>query len=369
MDEQQNNLPGSPSPMNGSPVPPPPPSGGSVDIRTQNSDIQSIKQSGGSGLPQPTQFNLGGANNASATPPSPIPGGPDSGSFPPPPGSPMGDNEPVFNPNQPAPENSSNPEGSSGIDIKRISLIIGVVFAVAVLIWIGYAYVYPLFFGAATQAPIVNNNPSVNGNTDQEAPEVTEIPEAPAAISHSSYLAFPATSADILPAVFTDTYNLNLANTVRSATGLTANSLVEVLVQNSDGTPASFSGVFNNLIPELNKDTLGDLFADDFTAFVYIDENLNPWPGYVARLNPSASLVDAQNAIVSLENSSSLSRLFISDPGTPTAPWRDGDVSGISARYLTYDSGVAIDYLWTGDYFVIVTSYPGIKTALPLLSP
>jgi len=353
--ENQNPMPGS-----GGQVPPPPTSG-SVDIRTQQSDIQSIKQSGGSS-PQPTQFNLG-----QSVPSSPSPSAPSSMDFsgmppaPPslpadnfglPPSVPSG-NEPVFNP---AP-GAIPPAPEGGADFKKISLIIGVVVAVAALIWVGYVYLYPLFFSAS---PLVELPPP--------AQTVTETPPSPPPIVHSSFINFGA-SASSLSIPVAGSFRSDLSIALSAVPALTSDSITEVKVQNALGEQGSWSFFLNLLLPEITAAETADIFADDFTAFVYTDSNLKSWPGFVAKLKPSASLVDAGLKVRALESSIFLSNLFLSDPGAPAVEgFKDGQVgTSIPTRYLTYSSGAAIDYLWYGDYFVLVTSYPGVQKVLPLI--
>ncbi len=347
-----------PMPSSGGQVPPPP-SSGSVDIRTQQSDIQSIKQSGGS-TPLPSQFNLGQSVPSSPSVPEPInlpppiPPPPSPNNFGLPPSPPSSSGESIFNPA----DASATPAPSGGADFKKISLIIGIVVAVAALIWVGYIYIYPLFFSSSPALELLSS----------PAPAVVVTPVAPPPLVHSSFVNFDASLPSLSVPVI-GTFRSDLANALSSASALVPDSIMEVKVQNALGEPGAWSIFLNTLIPEITSETAAAIFADDFTAFVYVDNNLKSWPGFIAKLKSSASLVDAGFQVRALESSIFLPNLFLADSGTPAAAgFKDGQVNvDIPTRYLTYSSGAVINYFWIGDYFVLVTSYPGAQKVIPLI--
>lgn len=110
----------------------------------------------------------------------------------------------------------------------------------------------------------------------------------------------------------------------------------------------------------------GAWFADDFTALLYYDA-AGVWPIYVAKLGNGTTASAVMSGMKSMEGSLGLGNFFISSPGSFTS-FKDGKVGTYSTRYnVASQAGAAFNYGVFGNYFVISTSYNGLKNALPLL--
>ena len=369
---------------------PEPPKQGSVDVRTQNSDIQSVKQSGGAGAPESKQFNLGEINIPPANPSlnnsmpnnsgfgeaSPLSGIPDiSGNSS---ANPSSSNNPF--PSSPQvgmetpPQSSVAPE-KDGIDWKKIGIIIGSIIIVAALAYIGYIFIYPAIFSSNTPPPSETaGEPTLPKVEESEnvLPLVNQVPV------HSSYLnsATPLGSLQFSPL----TFKQDLTSLVSSIIAIpptpvippsvneTTEKVYELQIQ-KDNQQINFSEFFSSFFSQFTSEALSEKFKNDFTAFVYTDKDSNAWPGYIAKLKPTANLFESQSLIQQIESSFNFSNIFIEDEGTiSSGGFLDGQVNSIPTRYITFsNSKAAIDYMWLGDYFIISTSYPGLKAVVPLL--
>ena len=345
------------------PIPEPPKQEGSVNVRTQASDIQSIKQSGG-GAPEPKSFSLGEINSArppapAYSPASPLP---EESSFIP------GGNIPGGNQNEPAVQNSwptpdeSTPASTSKIDWKKITLISGIAVLFGIIIYLGYAYIYPLLFNSAPSL-----SPAVSSSLPSE-PEPEPEPPLPLIPVHSSFLSDSVSNIGSVT-FFAATFKTDLTNLARS-TSITPDLITQFNLQDINSNPIAFSDFFSSLVPTVNSENLSANFEDDFTAFLYIDSAENAWPGYIAKVKNDANLFDAQVVIQSLEDAVSFSDLFIETEGELLdSVFKDGQANSVPTRYLTFsNSKAALDYLWLNNYFVISTSYPGLQKVMPLIS-
>lgn len=313
----------------GVPPPPPPP----VTIRTMGSDIESLQKSGGG---QPT----GEVINQSQSPvqkPAPEPGlnisavpgytGPEEKLFAP---------ETLPTPQEsPAPVLSAPQSGRS----KQLIIISLAILAVLGLGAAGYFYVYPLLFPSEVV---------VTTTTPEPAPT-----PPPASIVHKSFIT--SDKAEVALSIS--------AAKAETATG--AQLIKEVVLNDTNGKQITFPKYFPTIIPEFKTDELANVFEEDFTAFIYYDQN-GVWPGYVAKLKSGSSLVIAQPLFNKIENYAGAENIFIQSPGTRSAEgFKSGQANGVPTRYLTFSSpGSALNYGWfNNQYLVITTSYPAMLEA------
>jgi hypothetical protein len=133
--------------------------------------------------------------------------------------------------------------------------------------------------------------------------------------------------------------------------------------------PAVFSKFMSTVAPSAAPSaTTAQLFADDFTAFVYKDEK-GVWPGYVASLKPGFSADTIRDWFSAIEKGT-VSEFFISDPGKMGA-FANGKVNGkYDDRYSSGTAaGASFGYLMFPQQgkVIISTSFTGIKEALRLM--
>ncbi|MEK7192062.1 MAG: hypothetical protein AAB646_00910 [Patescibacteria group bacterium] len=139
----------------------------------------------------------------------------------------------------------------------------------------------------------------------------------------------------------------------------------EVVLSDENGQ-ARFSDYLTALEPAFSTLDPANLFEDDFTAFLYYDQN-GAWPGYVAKLKPSADSASVKQSLQSIENLLDLSRFYVENPGAFGA-FKDGKAGGHVTRYAVASApGAAFNYVLTDEFLLLSASYNGLKEALSLL--
>ena len=339
------------------PTPPPP----EITLRTMQSDIASLKQTGGSGAaPKPfTPPELTKELARPAVPPPPMPKIPQSDfSMPRPPAPAM--------PSSAAPKIEIEASGGSWKKMLvwggALLLIIGAGAA-------GYLYVYPMLFPqlpSAPPAPAITtpSNEAVIPEPEAAAP-TTEAPTQPR--MHKSALSSVAATSQVMITTL-DLAALKSALKSEALKSAAPESLVEIVLSDAGGQLA-VSSVLPAMLPSLTAETVKRLFADDFTTALYHDAN-GVWPVYILTVSPSSSQVEAQPVVASLETSADLANLFVSAPGTQSAAgFKAGKVNELNTRYLTFSkTGASLNVAWLGNNLVVSTSYNGLKKVLGSLA-
>ena len=322
--------------------PPPPPE---ISVRTMKSDVESLRQTGGTG-PTPKPFvppELTREIPRPTPPPSRI-------------------TPSDFTAPKPATEfpasklkniiEEEGPVKKAGSK-KIVTIVISLIFAVIVAA-AGYMYVFPLLFPAQPPTPPITTTPPAQ-----------PIPEVPTAaiptLIHKSLLQLTSpVSAMRLPAIDPAAFKIALSEEAQKP--LAVDSLTEVTVQDASGqVPAST--LMPTIIPDLSSAVIANLFEEDYTIALYRDSN-GIWPVYLLKLSAKASPVEAQTEISKLESSSDLTNLFLSDPGTPDAGFKSGQVAELTTRYLTYSQkGAGLNIAWSKNTLIVSTSYNGLKKA------
>ncbi|MBI3114786.1 MAG: hypothetical protein HYZ07_02390 [Candidatus Harrisonbacteria bacterium] len=250
-----------------------------------------------------------------------------------------------------APETASElPEGVAlPSRAARLALIVGgSVLGVALLGIFGYYIVYPLLFTEAPSVEPLKKMPVAKVEARLHASLFTTAPP------FQAELALPAIhSAAIFAAMSAEAQRPAPANTVK-----------ELALSDTSGQ-APFSAFFNTLVPDITAQEIADVLEDDFTGFLYYDEQ-GVWPGYVAALKPTAIPSDAQATFAKLE-SADITVLYLEDVGVK-GEFKSGQLSGVPTRYATFQKpGASFNYGIFGNYLVLSTSFDGLKVALPFL--
>jgi len=310
------------------PPPPPPP----ITVRTMGSDIKSMQSSGGTPVPQqvkPAELKNFGSSA----------------------------DEPLFSPDKSPEQASLSKQSGGGMEwVKIIAWTLGIIIVLGGLGFVGYQYVYPLFFSddSVDVAP---------------PPDTTSQPPPPQTLVHSSFFITPATQSQSITITELTPSGIQSALSAIPSSGATP-SLDEVVISDGNGQ-VSASDFVSSLVPALSQSDLSRNFEDDFTAFIYRDTN-GDWPGYILKLQSDALLVDAQGVVENIETDvSSLSNLYLINPGSPkdaAKAFINGQLSGTQTRYLPFTApGAALNYGILQNYLLISTSYPGIQEAAKLL--
>lgn len=229
--------------------------------------------------------------------------------------------------------------------VKNIILVVVSVIFVGGIGALSYFVVFPLLFppkGSVTPPPVV------------------AVP-----VTHKSYLVkSPAAEVDLKLA---DHKYLTIATALQSEgfNQLSDGQVKEVKISES-GTQMPFSTFLSAVSPVASALADGGYFEKDFTAILYYDAN-GVWPVYVAKLKAGANAVDLLSIMKSIEGVLDLGSLYLAPPGS-FADFKDGQVSGRATRYAVgTQSGASFNYGLLGDYFVLATSYNGLKATAPLL--
>lgn len=355
-----NPLPGSfpPASPTRPTTPPPTPPPPEITLRTMQSDMESLKQTGGSGsTPKPfTPPELTKDLSRPAVPPPP-----------PMPRIPQTD----FATQRPSAPSAAAPKietEASGSNWGKMLLWGGAMLLIIGAGVAGYLYVYPILFPqlpSAPPAPAITTPAPVVPAPEIPAPEAVvppaETPAQPKA--HTSLLASPA-SVFAINLTTVDMTSLKIALQTEAQKTGAMDSLAELTLNNAGGQISS-SVILPLMLPALTAETMKKLFTDDFTMALYRDAN-GVWPVYVLALSPESSLVEAQPAVTALESSANLGNLFLTAPGTQNAAgFKSGKIGDINTRYVTFSkAGASLNMAWSGNRLILSTSFNGLKKTL-----
>lgn len=297
---------------------PPPPPAPEVDIRTMASDAKSLRSTGGVGA-EPKIFRPSDFVQATG-------------------------------------DSKAAAAGKSGSG-KRVAAIIA-----AATIMLGaaaaavYFFVLPLFSPEEPPAIVV---------PDVSSPPPPPAESPPALFEHQSFF---VGSADFIQNV-----ELTAVNQGQISAGLQsaleeaapAGSLQEIAFQ-ANGAPVRSSEFIAAFLPNSG---INGFFEEDFTAFVYYDDD-GAWPGYIFLLAGESDAAAAEVAVRdALEGGTNLAAFYLGSPGNPeSGGFRDGSVGGVATRYLPYSgAGASFNYGWSGNYLILSTSFAGFGEATGLL--
>lgn len=306
------------SPSVGAPPPP------DIGIRTMASDLSSLKSSGGL-EPKAKTFR------------------PEDFST-----------EAIF---QPAEGGAESETSQTSASHKPLYIILGIVGFVIIASLVIYFFIWPLIKSPTNTTPTVDNNPPANNN-----------PTTPGTLVHKSFF-----TASIASTISANLSNLNLTEISTAlnavAPGIGQSSLAEITLTVNNTVPES-PDFLSTVFPQLDKTVVASNLEKDFTAFIYRDAN-GSWPGYVFKLSETGAVGSISEPIkTSIESSTSLSGLFLVNPGKQgPAGFKDGlKVGGSTARYVSFAStGASLNYGWFGNYLIISTSFNGFKESLKAL--
>ncbi|KKU15075.1 hypothetical protein A3A20_02765 [Candidatus Wolfebacteria bacterium RIFCSPLOWO2_01_FULL_45_19] len=322
--------------FNREPVQPPPPP--PITIRTMESDRQSMQSSGGTPIPQPVK--------------------PGELKIPEP------EEEPIFTP--PTPMDSGEPEKSEISKwTKTAGLIAGIIILITGFGFLGYYFVYPLIFPSQPELPAIQE-PLPSAPLIPPLVEGLEPAETPApSLVHRSFFTSPANQLEPLVIATVTIENIREAMAVSAMQTLDANGVKEIVFETQAGliiAPEFLSA----LLPILTQEETSTNFEDDFTAYLYYDQN-GVWPGFIFKLKTTAILFETQTIVEKLETVavSMLKNIYIADPQNPTsAIFLSGQIKGTATKYLPFEvAGASLNYGIISNYFLISSSFGGVQEA------
>lgn len=346
--EQQPYSPfGNQSQQNQDNIPPSPTSDSGVEARTMQSDMESVRQSGGE-APQSQIVNAPEIHQDAPVQeaPSPTP-------------------SPIIEPVPIASETTPPPSGNS-FNVKTLLLVIGS-FVLAAAIGYGvYILVASLDSKSFTPAPALNDFPAV---VPEEAKE-TDAGETPtqsdalsiAPLVHTTLISFTR----VEPVSLNDfTFASLKAGVVSSSKEkLVAGSTKELVFQDAAGNYLETDVFLRAFLPSV--ESLAIHFNRDPTVWIYSDRvgGMKFGAALVLREEapfPAVSSLAANSIEGAVEE---IKNLFVASVVVPaSAEFKDGQVEGTAVRFLPFQtsSGNVFEYGWTKvngkDVMIMTSSY------------
>lgn len=349
------------------PPPPPPPE---ITLRTMQSDIESVKQSGGENpMPKPftppeikTQPNMELEDLSK-----------EEGMIKP------GNGEGVVPPSEPPKKK-----------LKIFILIAVLILVVAGAVFAGYKYIYPMFKPAMpvsvpveqpavipenlpvaeTVPPVAESVPPVEELIAPVQEEIIPVPPPVVLKQHISLLVSPADSlVSLALSASTSMVSIKELLTAEAANKSEAATALKEAALSDLGGQLVFADILPMFLPAFASVELAPLFEEDFTNVIFYDSN-GAWPGMVAKLKEGADIAAAKTLMAKLETSADLANLYLQDPGVAAAAgFKDGKANNLALRYLSFSkTGASLNYGWTGNNLLVIsTSYNGVKAMLTKL--
>jgi len=314
-----------------------------VDIRTAQSDVDALKQSGGletqSKTFSPADLEKGSIPTFTVEAP--------------------GQNQAVA---------SGQSAKSKGLERK---IIIGlVVLATIGLIVLAIFFIRPMLFSVE---PVLPTEPAPAENIAQIVqPDLLPPSEivAPALTHTSLFIIEPdltmvlSKTEEFKESSFKDL----LTMAVVDGENLSDGAIKEVvLVEGESEKPISFTSLFASILTDLDSTMIDRLFETNATFFIYFDQR-GDWPGLIVKVKEGVDKETMDNFSRELEKSTKLTGFFLSPPGT-IGEFKDGHIDNRPVRFASFSNrGFIFDYGWFerngGTYFMISTSYNGMKEAV-----
>lgn len=294
-----------------------------VKVRTFQSDLLSMKQSGG-GLPQFQTIKA--------------------------PQLPLGESGGIVHP---------------PLITSQRALLFLIFLALIALSFLGY-FVYTAFFAGVSRGQEVSPGAAGNASSNQNGQIVSPLELAhktafrrPTDQKLSLVLSATASSASGLR-----TYNQKFQDALNQA-DLTAR-FVEIETRGDDGKNLGVGNVFSAADAfVLDKDFFAGHFSPDPTIFAY-REGGDFWPGYVLTLNPNENWLFLKSEVSKLEVSPKILNFFLNSP-EGHGEFYDGTVGDQPVRITDFTSGGRFIYGWVRGYLVFSTSYAGFTEAVARL--
>ncbi|MBI2888943.1 MAG: hypothetical protein HYY10_03405 [Candidatus Liptonbacteria bacterium] len=169
------------------------------------------------------------------------------------------------------------------------------------------------------------------------------------------------------------TPNQRLGEVLAATPAAGTSTLIEVIPGDAGGTPVPLGSFFTlQDISAFPENFLSTHFADTFAMFVYRDKQ-GLWPGYVLTLKPAENWLFLKDEVAKLESSPKLANFYLADPGEADEEWSDARVGDVAVRQLNWTPAdksapkLHFVYGWFRGYLLISTSREGFAAILPRL--
>jgi hypothetical protein len=170
---------------------------------------------------------------------------------------------------------------------KIIFIILGILVLLVILGWLGY-YLISLLPSQNQNKISIPENFSIPSASPEIKPETltpVSIPTStPENISNEKIILAPLTLE-------------NFKNTLKAATAnIHLNNLKKITFLNGDQSTINLSDLLPLILPELAKAEIARFFSENFSLIIWVDKN-GSWPVYILQLKPTAALIGAQTFI------------------------------------------------------------------------
>lgn len=151
------------------------------------------------------------------------------------------------------------------------------------------------------------------------------------------------------------------------ASGTTAGVLKEIVFQDKSFAPISWPQFLSLILSEIRPEQTATIFEENFGAAIFVDKN-NVWPGYAAKLKPNITLIQAHSLIKEiLEEPAAAPNFFLKKPGASAAEFQDNKIGNppVSVRCLDFSqTGANFCYGWLNNDLLLMTTSTSTLSAL-----
>ncbi len=310
-----------------------------IDMRTMESDMSSVKASGG-GSPSP--YTPGSAA------PTPRPSQPAS--------SPATGASSFNVADMSAPENIEvgtkspiMPTAPQKNNKVFLWAIIGIV--VVGLIAAAYFFLWPALKGIQEAKEKIAPAEEVTPAEEIVRPPATEegvaTPEVIAV--HASFFKTPA---DVVSELRPEIFSAAGVKAAIQPTSTTVPLLKELVIKTGENQPISFKSFAELFFPTFFTPNVVLNFEPDFT-FVSYSNSRGTWLALVAKLKGSSDMSFIQQEMNRFQSEPGIKNLYLTDPGNAFA-WKDGKIGGKPASVLEFSTrGNEFAYVWFDRYLVV----------------
>jgi len=334
------------------PLAPPPPQ--NLNVRTLQSDLESLQQTGGQ-IVKPYNPEISSKNQSQ---------------------------DQIFQPPQietPAtaagipnsPDNNQKTTEQTPKKKNKLASIIIIVLIIVAAAAVGYFFVYPALVAPKTTTEQIPQQPTTEPTTsaqpsEQPIPsEPTVVPQLPSALNlatietHASYFKSPTDFTRELNLVYAD------LNSLKELIGSRTNEnpvLEEIIIKNEQNKVISFSGLMPLFAPNFFTSSTLNYFEDDYTLYTYIN-NQGSWLGIIAKLKNNADVAAIQNQMSNLQKDPDNRNFFLTNPGS-IGVWRDGKIKNKPSSIVDFEkAGASLSYTWFDKYLLLSTNIDGATEA------
>lgn len=329
-----------------------------IDMRTMESDMSSIKASGG-GNPTPyAPTNTAPAPRSTQSTPFPATGAP------------------TFNvADMSAPDNSgisgiSGTPPSGGmppVGPKNNKMFLWIIIGIVVLGLIAAAYFF-LLPGLKGVGEVKNEIlPTEQTSPAEEVAPVEEITstETPETIAvHASYFKTPA---DVVSEIQPQLFSSEGVKILIQPTSTTVPLLKELVIKTSSNQPISFGSFTGLFFPTFFTPNITLNFEQDFTFVSYANKS-GTWLAFVTKLKDSSDMSFVQSELNRFQNDPGIIGFYLSNPGSALS-WKDGKIAGKPASVMEFSTrGVEFAYVWVDRYLIVTTNLDAAAAIMKRLS-